>query len=89
MISESSEIKDLAKNKYFECRRQDLPDYYKFNGAIYLLNTQYFYNNFNSIYKEGVYACEMPSNRSIDIDNSFDFFLAEQILKYKKETPLL
>lgn len=62
-------------------RRQDLPQYYRVNGAIYMLKI----NNSNmkfELYGKSSYAYIMCQRNSVDIDTEYDFFLAEQILKY-------
>ncbi len=61
-------------------RRQDCPDVYAFNGSMYLINIDSIKNSkiseFNKIKK-----LVMPDNRSIDIDTSADWALAEYYLK--------
>jgi len=56
-------------------RTQDLPIYYRLNGAIYLLNSDIF-DDFKGLYRQGAFAYVMPKNVSIDIDDQFDFELA-------------
>lgn len=63
-------------------RRQDCPITYEYNGAIYIMNKHSLkkmpMGSFRKIvkYKMGV----MESH---DIDTEFDWFIAEQIIKYK------
>lgn len=61
-------------------RRQDFNKFYRLNGAIYLLNVEYFlkYKNF---YKENSYAFIMEKSKSIDIDDINDFKYAEFLIK--------
>ena len=66
----------FVESKYFKMRRQDLPKYYRINGAIYLSNVDFFLNN-GSIYEGKVIGYEMPQERSVDIDTAFDFKIAE------------
>lgn len=61
--------------------RQELEQYYRINGAIYLSNVEY-YKKFKNFYKEKSYAYVMDREKSIDIDTKLDFILAEVILKY-------
>ena len=68
-------INGLAKGK----RRQDLKDYYRINGAVYLSKVDYF-KEFRDIYKKGCYAYIMDRKNSIDIDEEFDFDLAAALL---------
>ena len=61
-------------------RRQDLEKMYRFNGAIYLSRTGFFMAN-HDIYREKCYAYIMDKWSSIDIDDEFDFDIAEVIMK--------
>jgi len=62
--------------------RQKLQKYYRLNGAIYLLRVDYFMN-YKNFYKEKAYAYIMKKEKSIDIDDIFDFNFAESIMKNK------
>jgi CMP-N,N'-diacetyllegionaminic acid synthase len=62
-----------------EGNRQDLPTYYRLNGAIYLARTDYF-RRCGGFYGEQTYAVIMPNERSIDIDSPLDFELAEFLI---------
>lgn len=62
-------------------RRQDLPCYYRINGAIYL--TKVDDNIGENLYDSNGFAYIMPKERSIDIDSDLDFRIAEEIVKYK------
>ena len=57
-------------------RRQDLGAYYRINGAIYIQKTERLMQNAD-LYGEKSYCYRMPKERSIDIDDAFDFRLAE------------
>jgi CMP-N,N'-diacetyllegionaminic acid synthase len=61
-------------------RRQDLPKYYRLNGALYLTKIDYFHK-YGDLYKEECYAYIMDKQKSIDIDDAFDFLLAEVVIK--------
>jgi CMP-N,N'-diacetyllegionaminic acid synthase len=71
---------DRFLNKDISYRRQDLPKYYRLNGAIYLADIDYFlrYKNF---YEEKCFAYIMDKRRSVDIDDEFDFQLASFLLR--------
>lgn len=63
-------------------RRQDVDtDYFRINGAIYLVRIPFFEQS-HMIYREGCYALEMNKLASIDIDDELDFIQAEAIYKY-------
>lgn len=60
-------------------RRQELDTYYRLNGAIYLVKTEYFLQG-HTFYGDGCYACIMSTERSVDIDSPTDFMIAECLL---------
>ena len=64
--------------------RQELPTYYRLNGAIYIARWDYL-KKYADWYHERVYAYIMPQERSIDIDSEFDFLLAEFIMQKKTD----
>jgi len=64
-------------------RSQDLPKFYRLNGAIYICKTKKFIEEDTFFLQENVYAYIMDKKSSIDIDEELDFKLAEIILKEK------
>lgn len=60
--------------------RQDMPTYYRLNGAIYMGKTACFYNSKNFLGKNSI-AFIMKQEESIDIDSQLDFDIAEIIKK--------
>lgn len=64
-------------------RRQKLDQYYRINGAIYLVRTDYFKET-KDIYKSKCYAYVMSRETSIDIDDNIDFVIATALEKYMK-----
>jgi CMP-N,N'-diacetyllegionaminic acid synthase len=67
--------KDIAKQP-----RQKLDKYYRINGAVYVFKTSYF-NISSGIYDLNCYAYIMDKKDSVDIDDEFDFYYAETLLK--------
>ena len=65
-------------------RRQDMATYYRFNGAIYLTKVDFFTKN-HDIYREKCYAYIMNKRDSIDIDDEYDFAMAEAVLSLRKD----
>lgn len=59
--------------------RQDLPTYYRLNGAIYMARTKCFYENRSFLGKNSV-AYIMEQEDSVDIDSLLDFQIAEVLL---------
>ena len=64
--------------------RQTLDTYYRINGAIYMLDTNYLFHH-NNFYTGDCFAYVMPKERSIDIDDLYDFTMAEALLTKKIE----
>lgn len=60
--------------------RQELPAYYRINGALYLFRTDSFQPKMN-LYEADCFAYVMPKERSIDIDDEMDFKLAEFLIR--------
>lgn len=67
-----------------DSQRQALPNYYRLNGAIYIMRTSEFAAD-RYPYRERSFAYVMPSDRSIDIDGELDFKLAELLIEQKKQ----
>ena len=61
-------------------RRQDCPDVWEFNGAIYIINTKSLLTKKMHDFKR-IIKYEMDDISSLDIDNHFDWMMAEMILK--------
>lgn len=64
------------RNGLQELPRQQLPQYYRLNGAIYIRKVVYNGEDIKLCYKNEV-ALIMPQAKSIDIDTEIDFKLAE------------
>ena len=61
-------------------QRQVGGKFYRLNGAIYIVNIDKFKEN-KFLYQKGSYAYVMDQEKSIDIDNKWDFDLAEYCIK--------
>lgn len=61
-------------------RRQDLPELYALNGAVYLAKTEWLQRSLSFLTEETM-AYVMPSERSLDIDTLMDFRIAECLLR--------
>jgi CMP-N-acetylneuraminic acid synthetase len=60
--------------------RQKKPLFYYRNGAIYIFNRKCFLKN-NSLFGKHISSYIMPKSNSLDIDDKFDWFLAECLIK--------
>ena len=70
-------IPEDIKNK----RSQDLPKFYRLNGAIYICKTEKLMEENTFFLKKNVYAYIMDKINSVDVDEELDFKLAEIIIK--------
>lgn len=62
--------------------RQKLPKYYRYNGAVYLINRTEL--DQAQMFKKKCYAYIMPQDRSIDIDTELDFRIGEILMESRK-----
>ncbi|GFI30254.1 N-acylneuraminate cytidylyltransferase [Lachnospiraceae bacterium] len=60
--------------------RQELPVYYRMNGAVYIADTEFLFSG-KPIYGKRSFAYLMDQKRSMDIDSEWDFLMAETVLK--------
>lgn len=74
---------DLFFNKESGKTRQELPKYYRINGAFYGIKVKYLKRT-KDIFDTNVFASIMTKERSIDVDDEIDFRFVEFLLeKYK------
>lgn len=72
-------LEHFIKKEVAKLPRQELQTYYRINGGIYMVNVNYFKQT-EDIYATRSYAYIMDKKNSIDIDDIFDFNIAEAIL---------
>jgi CMP-N,N'-diacetyllegionaminic acid synthase len=61
-------------------RSQDLPKYFRLNGALYLCRVECLLREKRLLLKNNTYAYKMNPEYSVDIDTKLDFKLAEFLL---------
>ena len=71
---------DFLREEVIQSCRQKLPQYYRLNGAVYMARVESFYQSKSFFGKNGR-AYIMSQEKSIDIDSSLDFKIAEFMLK--------
>jgi CMP-N-acetylneuraminic acid synthetase len=76
-ISENNSMNQFVTNLVNK-RSQDLPDFYRLNGAIYITNNENLKNN-EILSSKSCSAYKMEQRYSIDIDNLLDFQIAETV----------
>jgi len=80
-LPENNNMSKFLDKVAIKSRSQDLPTYYRLNGAIYICDTKMFLEQGCVFLKENTYAYKMPQNLSIDIDTKTDFIFAEVLIK--------
>ena len=78
-LPEDKAMVNFINPKVVGLPRQKLEKYYRINGALYIMRTGNL-NKIDYIYNDKCYALIMDKNKSIDIDDDFDFVFAETIL---------
>lgn len=73
-------LKSVVNNDSFKMRRQDLHKSYYPNGAIYIASIETLIK-YKGFYCQHTLPYIMPKERSIDIDDNFDWDLAEFLIK--------
>lgn len=74
-------MKDEIKN----LRSQDLPKYYRLNGAIYICKTQRLLEDKSFMLKDKIFAFEMDKKNSIDIDEEVDLEFVKFLMQFGLE----
>ncbi len=82
MLSADNGLEGFINSEISGKRRQDFPQYYRLNGAIYMCRIDYYSDMRFELYGKGSYAYIMSQEKSVDIDTEYDFFLAEQVLRF-------
>lgn len=76
-------LNHISDKNHFELRRQDLPQLYYPNGAIYITTPESMRKS-KTFFPEKTIPYIMPQERSVDLDSEFDFKFAEFLLNYEK-----
>lgn len=79
VLQENGFLKGLLSPEAPFSRRQDLPDVFLPNGAIYIFSAEQF-NISSRIPRDKIYPFVMDAVNSIDIDTLEDFLKAEEII---------
>lgn len=81
-LPEDYSLTNFINQELVNAPRQNLPTYYRINGALYIVKAGYLMNSDN-IYVNKSFAIVMPKEHSIDIDDKMDFIIAEALIKNK------
>ena len=83
-LKKSLSIKNFYLKKFRLKNRQLMPKTYSINGTIYIGKWDIFYKKKDWL-EQNTYAMIMPQNRSVDIDNFYDFEIAKLMYKLNKK----
>lgn len=83
-VAQGDRLHSLLPNNNKSSRRQELSQTYSPNGAVYVVKRAVLFNE-NTMFGKDLRGIIMPSEESIDIDDYYDWFLAEMTSKYWKE----
>jgi CMP-N-acetylneuraminic acid synthetase len=78
-------MENFLDDKYNNARSQDLPTYYRINGAFYMSRVESVLKNETFFIKKDIYAYLMSQEDSVDIDTKLDFIVAQAILKEREK----
>jgi N-acylneuraminate cytidylyltransferase len=79
-VTENERIESLVRVDKSFLRRQDLPQVFKLNGAVYVAQCDWLKES-KSFLSENTIAYVMPLHRSLDIDSELDLKIAEMIME--------
>jgi len=79
-IEETLSMQSFLKEEVLNKRSQDLETYYRLNGAIYICKIDKLLEEESFFLKENIFAYVMDRESSIDIDEEFDFRIAEVLI---------
>ena len=78
-LPEDGRMKGFLRPEILNTNRQELPPFYRLNGAVYVADID-FLEATHSFISDETFAYVMAAESSIDIDSDFDFKLAELLL---------
>lgn len=79
-MSEDGQLSTMQGTEWQRRRRQQLPDVYVPNGAVYIAQVPW-YRKVGTWVEEGTVGYPMPPERSLDIDNNFDVAVIRALLQ--------
>ncbi|BBM87893.1 acylneuraminate cytidylyltransferase family protein [Candidatus Uabimicrobium amorphum] len=84
-LPEDNSMENFISKEVSHKRSQELPTYYRLNGAIYLAKTEKFLLDKTFFLEKNIFAYVMPNEKSVDIDNEIDMYLAQSLILSKKK----
>lgn len=80
VLPQDLSLKEYIRKSKSDFPRQQLPTYYRINGALYIRRIKYHSDGNIELPETEAFAYIMPRERSVDIDTLVDFRLAEIII---------
>lgn len=84
LLPEDRRMSRFLRTEVASMRRQELPTYFRLNGAIYIARRDYLLEN-NGFLGLQTFAYIMPQDKSVDIDTELDFSLASLLMEQSGE----
>jgi CMP-N,N'-diacetyllegionaminic acid synthase len=84
IIGEDLSLENFLRPEVIGLRSQELPDYYRLNGAIYIIKTEELLAKKTVFINKNVFAYIMNQDSSVDIDTMDDFRYAEYLLNERE-----
>lgn len=79
LLDENLSMENFLKEEIVNKRSQDLQQYYRINGAIYICDAEKLLTTGSFFLKENIYAYIMNKESSIDIDDKIDYKIAKAL----------
>lgn len=79
-LPDDNSMEGFLREDVINLRSQDLPDFYRLNGAIYICRTKKLLEVSSFFLKDNVFAYVMDNKSSVDIDVGLDFKWAEFLM---------
>ena len=83
-LNESLDMSNFLPKEILGKRSQDLPIFYRLNGAIYICKTEELLKNKGFFLQENIFAYIMDKMDSVDIDDELDFLIAKEVFNLKR-----
>ena len=87
-LPENLSMKKFLRDDLKSKMSQDLPTFYRVNGAIYISKVKNLLKERTFFLKDSIFAFLMDAKKSVDIDSLIDFKLAETIMQTNMEEHL-
>ena len=88
-LPEDDSLSGFLPDEVIGRRSQDLPSYYRLNGAIYIVRPERLREERTFFLADNIFAYRMPEVVSVDIDTELDFLMAETLIRHQRETGAL